>query len=372
MRELTLQDARAATMGGLVFGAGGGGLEAGLHMAASVLALGRPRLATLDELDDDDQAFVSTGVGAPGGHKQNVFPRDKLRAFELWQRAVASSRTHAHAGPKIAGLIIGHPGAGMAGSWLHAALDPNVLVLDCATNGRGHPSVKMGGMGLASRADVSVVQAAVGGVDDEYGRLEVVTEGSLTATSDVLRRAAAALGGSILACRGPFSVGFLRQAAAVGSISASIHLGEAMLAAEGRGGDAMIEAIITTLGGTVAADGEVRGNTVALKGAYDVGEIRIAGDPDEVVLAICNEFMAVEIDGNRVATFPDLIVTLSKKDGMPTAAAEMRTGDPVAVVVVDRGKIALGAGVWDPQAYAGVEALLGTKLADYAIASPRA
>lgn len=372
MRELTLEDARAAVLGGLVFGAGGGGLDAGLRAAESVFALGRPRLATLDELADDDQVFVSTGVGAPGAHvdgaAQNVFPRDKLHALELWRRGVAHSRNHAHLATRVVGLIVGHPGAGMVGSWLPAAVDPNIVVVDCATNGRGHPSVKMGGMGLASRPEVSVVQGAAGGIDDARGRLEVVIEGTLAASSDVIRRASAALGGSISACRGPFSVGFLRHAGAVGSISASLRLGAAMISAEGQGADRMVAAVTDTLGATVAVEGSVASNTVALRGAYDVGAIRIENrDGSVATLAICNEFMALDIDGQRFATFPDLIVVLSQKDGMPVPAATMRDGDPVVVVVADCSTIPVGAGVWDPDAYTGVEGLLGVNLTEYAL-----
>ena len=42
MRELTFEDARAASMGGLVFGAGGGGLERGLEAARAVFQVGTP------------------------------------------------------------------------------------------------------------------------------------------------------------------------------------------------------------------------------------------------------------------------------------------------------------------------------------------
>ena len=63
---LDLDAARAAVMGGLLLGAGGGGLEEGLSAAKAVLDLGRPRLASLDELDDEaGVAVISTSVGAP-------------------------------------------------------------------------------------------------------------------------------------------------------------------------------------------------------------------------------------------------------------------------------------------------------------------
>lgn len=360
MRYLSVDDARAAVWGGLVYGAGGGGLEGGLRSVDMVLGLGRPRLAGLDELDDGDLAVVATGVGAPGSHAQTVFPRDSVRAFELARAKIAS-----RGDGTVRGTIIGHPGAGMVRSWLHSAMDPDVVVVDCATNGRGHPSVRMGGMGVAADLSRRLVQAAVGGLDDEDGRLELVIEGPLAPSSDVVRRAASALGGSIAACRGPFAVDFLKRSGAVGSVGASIALGEAMLAAKDAGGAKLVDAVVSTLGGRVAATGRVVANTVALDGAYDVGTITVDGSGTGVTLAVCNEYLTVELDGERVATFPDLIVLLDEGTGMPVSAAGAVAGVDVIVVVADRSTVPLGAGVWDRAAYGGVEKLLDVDLCGY-------
>ena len=142
MRELTFEDARAASMGGLVFGAGGGGLERGLEAARTVFQVGTPVLVSLDELEGDDQVMIMTGVGAPGTQRQLTWPRDGLRALEL-----ACEAWDGHGA--IVGTMTAHPGAFMAGTWLANALDPHLAVIDCNANGRGHPTVAMGGMGLA-------------------------------------------------------------------------------------------------------------------------------------------------------------------------------------------------------------------------------
>ena len=228
MRELTFEDARAASMGGLVFGAGGGGLERGLEAARTVFHVGSPVLVSLDELEGDDQVMIMTGVGAPGTQRRLTWPRDGLRALEL-----ACEAWEGHGA--IVGTMTAHPGAFMAGTWLANALDPHLAVVDCNANGRGHPTVAMGGMGLASRTDISVVQAAVGGVEDHHGHVEIVARGPVGIVSSVLHHASAEAGGSLLASRGPFPVDFLREFGAVGAVSACIRLGEAMLAAEGRG-----------------------------------------------------------------------------------------------------------------------------------------
>ena len=58
-------------MGGLVFGAGGGGLERGLEAARAVFQVGTPVLVGLDELEGDDQVMIMTGVGAPGTQRSS-------------------------------------------------------------------------------------------------------------------------------------------------------------------------------------------------------------------------------------------------------------------------------------------------------------
>jgi hypothetical protein len=361
MRELTFDDARAACMGGLVFGAGGGGLERGLEAARTVFAIGSPVLVGLDELEDDDHVMIMTGVGAPGTQRRLTWPRDGLRALEL---AVDAWDGHG----AIVGTMTAHPGAFMAGTWLANALDPNLAVIDCNANGRGHPTVAMGGMGLASRTDIDVVQAAVGGVEDHRGHIEIVAKGPIGVVSDVLHHASAATGGSLLASRGPFPVEFLKEYGAVGAVSACIRLGEAMIAAEGEGGEAMIAAIAETLGGRELGRGPLRAANVAVRENWDVGTLEIDSGA-RLVVHVCNEYMAADSDGERVATYPDLIVTLAESDGMPTPAAHREPGERIVVLAVPRDRIPLGAGVWEAAVYRDPERLLGIELVAHAGAS---
>jgi DUF917 family protein len=80
-----------------------------------------------------------------------------------------------------------------------------------------------------------------------------------------------------------------------------------------------------------------------------------------------NEFMGVDVDGERVSTYPDLIVTLDPKTGMPTAAARMDVGEEVVVVSVPKSSIPLGAGVWDAVVYEDAERLSGREITRYAL-----
>ena len=86
----------------------------------------------------------------------------------------------------------------------------------------------MGGMGLASRPDVSITQVAVGGSDRDGPRLSVTAVGNISMTEKVLRQAAALNKGMILAARGPLTAAFVRETGAPGAISFQMALGRAI------------------------------------------------------------------------------------------------------------------------------------------------
>ena len=101
---------------------------------------------------------------------------------------------------------------------------------------------------------------------------------------------------------------------------------------------------------------------------WDVGTLEVDGG-SRLVIHVCNEYMAAEVDGERVATYPDLLVTLAESDGLPTPAAHAEPGERIVVLAVPRERIALGAGVREASVYRDPERLLGIELAADAGAS---
>ena len=61
--------------------------------------------------------------------------------------------------------------------------------------------------------------------------------------------------------------------------------------------------------------------------------------------------MTAEKNGERIATFPDLIMTFDAETGTPVTSAEIREGMTAAVIVADKSKIKLGAGMMDPELF---------------------
>lgn len=352
-RLLHRADLDAAVLGGLLLSSGGSGMASSARHRAlgeEALALGAVRLLPLADFADDDALIVATAVGAPGTSGARTRPAD----------AVAAARAvEAACGRKLVGAMVAHV-PGMYAWTIAAGL--GIALADAGTNGRAHPTERMGGMGLASKADAALWQAAHAAGGDGEPPLSVLAHGHPSRTSHILRAASVQNGGLINAARGPFSAAFVREHGAPGAISFALALGEAMKAASGT---ARIAAAAKQLGGEVLIDGEVAENTVRYEGGFDIGSVTVQSGARRVQLGVYNEFMTADEAGARLSTFPDFLGSLDAASGDPVAIAALRPGARVAVVSAPRSRIPLGAGVFDRAVYAEVEAAMGVPLSPY-------
>lgn len=353
MRELDERAVEAAVAGGSVLACGGGGwVPHGYLVGRTAISYGAPRLVTVDELDPEALIVMVSAIGAPAAENWEMRPADYVRALELLA---------AELDEPIVGTITAQNGSSTTcNGWIQSAVLGTVVV-DAAGDGRAHPTGKLGSIGLTSDTEYTAIQAVAGG-NREAGRyLECVVRGSVSSCADVLRAASVQSGGFISAARNPVQASYVAEHAAVGAITFALELGEAMLAAEARGGEAVIEAIKTQLGGAIIARGSVRGRLLRTEGAFDIGELAVG----ELELGFVNEYLSADAAGERLATFPDALTTLSASTGRPVSIADIRDGDEIAVLSVEHERIPLGSSVLDRSLYPEVEAMLGRPLASY-------
>jgi DUF917 family protein len=76
------------------------------------------------------------------------------------------------------------------------------------------------------------------------------------------------------------------------------------------------------------------------------------------VFGYVNEYMTLEKDGERLATFPDLVTTFTG-EGDPVTSAGLAKGQTVYVVNVPKENILVGDGNRYSENYEVVEAALG-------------
>jgi DUF917 family protein len=176
----------------------------------------------------------------------------------------------------------------------------------------------------------------------------------------VLRDVSVHAGGFIASARNPVEASWVKRNGAVGAISYALDLGASMRTASNA--DAVIEAVVKYTNGSVVAEGPVHLSApVETRGGFDHGRFVV----DDVELFYLNEYMAADRDGQRIATYPDVITTLSLEDGRPVAIADMREGMAVAVVTVDRSQFAVSSSASDRSALEEVQQIMGIDLVSY-------
>jgi hypothetical protein len=356
VRDLDLHAVHAAVAGGSILAAGGGGwVDHGMLVGTTAVQSGTPRLATLDEVDPDAMIATVSAIGAPAAKDWQMLPEDYVRALRLLMEAVEQP---------IVGTVTAQNGSSTTcNGWVASAV-LGTLVIDAAGDGRAHPTGKMGSFGLAADDDYQTVQAVAGGNRAQNRYLEVVARGTVRHTANVLRTASTESGGFIACARNPLPASFVAAHAAVGAISFALDLGEVLLAAAERGPDAVIDAAVGHLGGSILARGAVTAKELRTENAFDIGRIAVG----ELDLGFVNEYLTAESGGERLATFPDVLATLSTATGRIISIADIAAGDEVAVLHVPKARVPLGDGVREPSVYPEVEAMLGKPLAQYALA----
>ena len=362
-------------IGGSFYGGGGGGsTTSGREMGRMALRLGGPHLVEVGDLPDDALLLTVSAVGAPAGGGPHATPADYVKTVELFQR---------HTGKTVSGFIANECG-GLAtvNGWVQSAAT-GLPVVDAPCNGRAHPTGAMGSMGLNRVEGYVSEQVAVGGSRADGSYLEVFIRGSVESASGLVRKTAGQAGGLVAVARNPVTVSYARDHAAPGAIRRCLEIGRAIVEGRSRSARDAVEGAALSAGGRVACAGKVVHAHIESAGGFDLGKVIVQGSDALVELVFCNEYLTMESIGpangdnpngaanpksganRRLATFPDLITTLDLSTGLPVTSAEIHAGQEVAVVVVPRGSLILGAGMRDKGLYADVDRVTGTDLARY-------
>jgi len=339
----------AAVLGGAILGGGGGGsLEEGRRLGRLALELGRPTILNLDRLPDDSLILTVSVVGAPS--------MDQNPLLSYYVKSVRMMMDHLGG---IGGLMTNELGGLAVVNGLVQSAILEIPLVDAACNGRAHPTGAMGSMGLSMDDDFISHQAAVGGLGEDGRYVEIYAKGSLAAVSKVVRKAAEEAGGAIAVARNPVPAKYVRDNAAVGALSQAVRIGRAYL--EHRTGEERTDKVVEALNGTVIVRGRVDTVELTSRGGFDLGEVSV-GDHK---LTFWNEYMTLEQAGERLATFPDLIMTMAAQCGRPITTAEIHQGQEVIVIMVPRENLNLGAGMKDPRLFRRVEEAIGMEIVRY-------
>ncbi len=348
---------KAAVYGGCLLGGGGGGwIKDGLARGSLALSLGKVRIIPIDSLDEDAIIITASAVGASGSPDRYVPP---INFVEAIQEVVNVTGTNPHA---IAACEVGATGS--VNGWIQS-LVLGIPVVDAPWEGRAHPTAAMGSGGLWFLEGYESIRSAVGGDPAKGRHVKMVVRGSFQSCATLVRQAAVQAGGVVAVGRDPLPASFIKKNAACGSLAQAISLGQAYLKGLEKGSDAAIDSACSFIGADVIYKGTVTSIGLEQRGGFDVGTIQI--DKGSCQITFWNEYMTLEIKGERKATFPDLIMTFDET-GAPLISAGVEPGQHLTIAHAPKDRLILGTGLTDVRCYDDAERATGKEIIRYSFA----
>lgn len=353
--KIDRETAEAAVLGGSVLGGGGGGwIEEGNKLAQVALQNGFSEILPLEHLPDDAVLLTVSAVGAPSAGTGILKPNDYVRSVEVFTQKT---------GMEIDGLISSEIGAlGVVNGWVQSAF-LKIPVIDSPCNGRAHPLGLMGSMGLHKVEEYVSMQAVVGRKGEKGEPVELFFKNSLEEASQKILETARETKGMVAVARNPVQAKYVKQNGAPGSISMAIELGRIMLKNKEFGFKQFGDKILSFFGGDLKIKGKVIKVDLQIAGGLDVGKIDINVDNRIHELAFWNEYMTLEDEGKRIATFPDLIMTFDAETNHPVISAAIKENQEIVLLVVSKKRLILGEGVKDRELLKKVEKTIIKKIA---------
>lgn len=313
---------------GAVFLATGGGGDPYVSFLLARQALreqGAVELLAPDELDDD--AFVVTigGVGAPTVSLELLpsrsDPLQTLRAFEE------------HVGRKADAIVSFEIGGGNSLIPLIAGVDAGLPVIDGDGMGRALPEAQM------MTYPISGVRPTPAIGRDYAGNIQTFETPSILEYEKQIRSFALENGGMVTAAEHPMSGRELKNSVVPGTVTFSVELGRILR--ENRGNAHNIyKPLSEAFGKSIYGElkhlftGKVIDSSSKIIGGFDIGEATIESFDKRVPplkLNIKNEFLLASIDGQVIASVPDLITVVDFESSTPINAERLRYGQRVTV-----------------------------------------
>lgn len=349
--------AEAAIIGGAILGGGGGGwVEEGRRLAQLALKKGFREILPLEAFEPGKNILTVSALGTPSAGSDVLLPEDYIRAVELFLEKSSQ---------EICGLMSSEVGAmAVVNGWVQAAY-LGIPVADAAANGRAHPLGLMGSMGLHREKMFVSRQTAVGRRPTTRTQVERFFEGSIEETSQAVRNMAAELGGIVAVARHPVPVDYIRQNGAPGALGHAVSIGQAYQAQLKYSPLQSINAVKDKFGAGFVLTGRVKKVSLSQNAGFDVGEVAVETNEGEGELRFSNEYMTLELNKLRLATFPDLIMTFEAGSARPLITAAVKKDLEVFILTVPAAKLILGAGVKDPELVGRLESVIGKPISRY-------
>ena len=334
-----------AIYGGLLLGGGGGGSIAGGKQVLELMLSYSKQVEVLpiDAFEDEAMVVSASLVGSPASKDSFISPKHYGGVFDLLKKNY--HRT-------IQGIITNEMGAqSSTNGWVLAAMT-GLPLIDAPCNGRAHPTGIMGSLCLHKFPEYRSVQVCAGGNKDKD--IQLYVQGSIQHAAQQIRNASTSAGGFVTVLRNPVTINHIKQYAAIAAFSWSIRIGKILYKNLGSI-DAVLSGLESILPIQAVFKGKISNFRMKTLGGFDRGKITITSNRHEAQVVFWNEYIDLELEGTQYATFPDLIVLIDMRNGMPLTSDILEIGQEVMIAVVPQAALILGKTMYDLDILEGVE-----------------
>ena len=325
MRYLDEGQIKDIAIGSAVLGTGGGG-NPYLGMLGAIQAIrkhGNLELYTLDELPDDTLAVSPFAIGSPVPFIERLSMTEEIMAaFKAMSR---------YFGKEIGAIISAEIGGVNSVIPLAVARELGLPALDADGMGRAYPELQLCTFTLYGHSATPLAVA------DEHGNVAVIETIDNFWVERIARPIAVEMGAIAGAVGFPITVGDLKEAAVLNTVTYAESIGRAIREAQERHIDP-VEAVLTATNGFPLFTGRIIDVQRRIEKGWALGEVVIAGSDDDdgsqMVVQFQNEHLVAIKDGEVLASVPDLIAILDSERGSPITTEELRYGFRVAVIAM--------------------------------------
>ncbi|MDR1710478.1 MAG: DUF917 domain-containing protein [Propionibacteriaceae bacterium] len=308
-------------LGSRLFGGGGGGDTLGARLVAhqALEDCGQVRVLRPDELDPDALVAGVVVIGTPTVLVEKLPSTDQLAAVVRAEEARLGQKIEALIPVVIGGMELFYP--------IAAAAALHLPCLDADGMGRTLPVISMTTFTLAG-VNVAPLCSA-----DAKGNVISLDTADNRLAGAIARLSAMTLGMANACVCYPMSAATACQVSIPGSLTRCLEFGGLLAQAQAQG---TLEPVLGACGGRELGDGVVIAVDRKTTFGFPKGSVTLElfGGQGTMRVEMQNEFLVAIVDGEVVATVPDLISIFDINDLEPLYTDEIQEGQRVRVAVM--------------------------------------
>ncbi len=323
MRILKEENIEDIALGAAVLGTGGGGdpYVGKLMAREAIRQYGPVELYTLDELDDDDLIVPAAGMGAP------VVLIEKLPAGDDMINAFQALGKYMGKEPR--GTMSIEAGGLNSVMPIYVAARLGIPMVDCDGMGRAFPEIQM------TTFTPKGITASPFAMADERGNTVLMDTIDNKWVETFARSIVVNMGAEGMIALYAATVKQLKEASIYGTITFAEEIGKTVRTAR-VSEENPVDAVRKIVNGFLVFRGKIGDVDRRVEGGWNKGTAKMDGidqfEGQSLQLDFQNEHLAVQVDGEFVATVPDLIAVLDSETGEPITTEALRYGMRVAVI----------------------------------------